>query len=545
MCRCWSARSLNHRRTPRPVVWLVKAAALATALLACLTTDAFAAGSISGSVTNAAGGAPIQNVQVRIHNAAGTLVASPVTDAAGAYLASGLPAGTYYLRTFDSVHFINELYNNLPCALGDCTPTTGTPVVVTDGVTTAGINFALVAGGRIGGTVTNAAGGAPIQNVQVRIHDAAGTLLGSVTTNAAGAYLTSGLPAHAGSGPAGTYRVRTDDSPGFVDELYNNLPCPADGCTVTTGTLVVVTVGATTAGIDFALAAGGQIGGTVTNAADGAPIPNVQVRINNAAGTFVGSATTNASGTYLTAGLPAGTYYARTGSTLSFVDELYDNLPCTLSSCTTTTGTPIVVTVGATTGGIDFALVAAGQIGGTVTWAAGGVPIPNVNVRIHNSAGTQVGSVNTNASGTYLTSGLPAGTYYARTSSLVFVNVVDELYNNLPCTLSNCTTTTGTPIVVTVGATTAGIDFALAVGGQISGTVTNAASGAPIPNVTVRVYDSTGAFVGTAINPTNAAGTSVTSGLPAGTYHVRTDDAPGFVDEAVQQSPVRAEQLRE
>ena len=78
-----------------------------------------------------------------IYNSAGDQMAFPTTNASGTYLTTGLPAGTYYVRTLNSASFFDELYNNLPCTTGICTVTTGTPVVVTVGATTSGVNFAL------------------------------------------------------------------------------------------------------------------------------------------------------------------------------------------------------------------------------------------------------------------------------------------------------------------------------------------------------------------------------------------------------------------
>ena len=43
-------------------------------------------------------------------------------------------------------------------------------------------------------------------------------------TNTAGVYTSyTGLP-------AGTYYARTSNSAGYLDELYNNIPCPGGGC---------------------------------------------------------------------------------------------------------------------------------------------------------------------------------------------------------------------------------------------------------------------------------------------------------------------------
>jgi len=43
-------------------------------------------------------------------------------------------------------------------------------------------------------------------------------------------------------------------------------------------------------------------------------------------------------------------------------------------------------------------------------------------------------------------------------------------------------------VSVTAGATTSGVDFGLALGGRISGTVTDAATGTPLAGVSVQVY---------------------------------------------------------
>jgi hypothetical protein len=49
--------------------------------------------------------------------------------------------------------------------------------------------------------------------------------------------------------------------------------------------------------------------------------------------------------------------------------------------------------------------------------------------------------------------------------------------------------TDGTPVMVTLNTTTSGIDFALERLGVISGTVTEAATGDPIPSARVNIWD--------------------------------------------------------
>jgi hypothetical protein len=205
-------------------------------------------------------------------------------------------------------------------------------------MTTSGIDFALNPGGTITGTVTAAGTGVPLASVTVSVHNSSGSSLGSTSTNASGVYTTRALA-------TGTYDIRTSNSLGYIDELYNNLPCAGGTCTATTGTGVIVTTGATTGRIDFGLAVGGTTAGTATNAGTGAPLANVSVRVYDAGGGPVGSATTNNSGIYTKGGLPTGTYFAR-ASASGYTGEIYDNLAISTSI---TSGTAIDIAAGSPT----------------------------------------------------------------------------------------------------------------------------------------------------------------------------------------------------
>ena len=266
-------------------------------------------------------------------------------------------------------------------------------------------------------------------------------------TNSSGAYTTaSGLL-------SGTYRARTSNGAEYVDEVYNAISCPGGTCSTTSGVPINVTVGSTTPGISFALEKGGRISGAVTDAVAGRPLASLSVRIHDSGGTYLTYAYTNASGLYTSPAFPAGVYYARTSSAQGYVDELYADRPCPAGLCTMTDGAPITTTAGATTTGINFGLTSGGRISGAVTDAATASPVAGAQVRIYDSSGRSMGSATANAAGAYTTStGLPSGTYYARTNAPGYL---DELYNNLPCPGGSCTPTSGSPIGVTAGATTA------------------------------------------------------------------------------------------
>ena len=481
-------------------------------------------GQIAGHISAAVGGAMLANISVNVADASGTFIwgwENP-TDAAGAYITTGLPAGTYYIRTESTSGYVNEFYDNLPYGSN---VTNTTPVVVALGATTPDIDFHLSTGGFISGVVLKAGGGA-VEGASVNFYDSSGQYAGSTGANVSGAYVSPALA-------AGSYYVSTGNNSARINEVYDNIPCV--NCSVTTGTLVPVTVGATHAGIDFALDAGGRISGRITNAAGGAGIAGVWVDFRDAANGFVGSSPqTDAGGYYTTEfGLPTGTYYASTNNNEAFINEAYDNLPGNTSPASRT---PIAVTAGATTPSIDFQLAAGGRISGQVVAAGTLLPLVNVGITFFDATGNGVSGTSTDATGHYLSQGQPAGTYFARANQGGIY--IQTLYPSTPCL--NCDVRTGTAIPVTVGNTTPGIDFALVVGGQIAGHMTNADGGAPLGNVNfnVELSDADGRYLGGQSGPPDAAGAYITNGLPAGTYYIRTAGDQDFVGECYDNLPL-------
>src|SRR5258708_1864845 len=95
--------------------------------------------------------------------------------------------------------------------------------------------------GAIGGTITTATTVTPT----ITVFDSAGRQAGSTT---GAAYTVNGLA-------PGTYYVKAS-APGYVTELYNDIPCVAADCVPASGTPVTVTA-STTSTADFTLTAGG------------------------------------------------------------------------------------------------------------------------------------------------------------------------------------------------------------------------------------------------------------------------------------------------
>jgi hypothetical protein len=220
---------------------------------------------------------------------------------------------------------------------------------------------------------------------------------------------------------------------------------------------------------------GGTITGVVRRASDGAGLPNFAVRVYDASTSLVTTVATDDGGAYSVTGLPSGTYFAHVApfdfTRLDLMPELFDGLPCpprAPTDCRIASGTPISVTAGATTAGIDFSLDPASTISGTVVAADTGAPLSR-RVAAY-AADVEVAFAQTNASGQYTLAGLAPGLYRVRASIpfAPFDKYVDTWYKDV------CVGCAGTPsaVIVPPSANVTGIDFSLASGGTISGTVT-------------------------------------------------------------------------
>jgi hypothetical protein len=470
-------------------------------------------GSVSGSVTDGTTGLGIAQVQVRLYTGSGWgAYQTADTGSDGSYSFPQVPPGTYYLTTYDN-RYLDQLYDGMPCE-ASCTVSTGTPVVVVSSASTPDIDFTLQMGGSVSGKVTSAATGEPISGGYILLYGSSG--------QPAYAYLGSTGSYRFGQLQAGTYYAKSDVGAPYADQLYDGILCEPT-CTVTTGTPIVVALGQETPNIDFALPTFGAFQGRVTDSVTGFPLVNTSVATYASDGTMSGYDYVDEYGDYMSGGLLTGTYFAVASSTTHF-DELYQNLLCQ-PSCDPTAGTPIAVTLGSTTGAIDFALDLGGGFTGKVTAAFSGGPLGGVRVEVFDGSGVSAGYANTNEQGSFMLGDLPAGVYFARTlrSSTYF----GQLYDGLPCE-GSCTVTGGTPIPVTSGVLTPGVDFSLASLGSISGIVSVAGTGQRLSYAYVYLYDSTSTYVGYGV--TDSEGGFRKTGLQAGTYFARAT-AGGYVPQ--------------
>jgi hypothetical protein len=477
------------------------------------------AAAISGRVTAAATGIGLAGATVvaeRMIDGTLTLIGSALSGPGGDYQIAGLFPGDYFVRTSFTPELVDQVWEGVECETF-CEPqNAGTAIPVATGSSVEGIDFALAAGGRLEGFVRLADGTTPVPGATVEVYflGAIGTAnLGNAVAGADGAWHFDGLA-------SGNYKVRAY-APALLAEVFPNALCPSPCDVFSPGNPIAVTTGATTSGIDLALAEGATISGVITDLGS-APLAGVAVALTNAASSRFANGVSNASGAWITGeGLEPGTYFARTSS--DHLDELWDNLVCE-PFCFPTAGTPITVTTGGTPG-IDFALALRGAISGTILENGTGVPIAGVTVGARDEIGSFVGFASTATDGTYRIGGLAPGPYFLTATDGFhvgeFYDDAGTCYDPFTCFPSQ----TPTEVAVVGSAETDGIDFGLDRGGVLQGVVVVAATHVPVQGAIVNLFRLDGNFETSAF--TGLDGRFRMSGLPAGVSYRISALPPG------------------
>ena len=505
-------------------------------------------GGFTGTVRSASNNQTLPDVQVQVYNASTSFVKGVVTDFSGNYTVDELPPGTYFARTTTTPgisvqNVLHELYGGLPCppnvdptdptALfrpdSACRIASGTPITVTDGASTSGIDFSLDPSGTITGAVVADGTSAPLAGVSVVVFRGDVEIARTETTNG-GLYIFAGLS-------PGSYRVRTALTQGNYVNEWSNGVCV--GCADVPGA-VTVGPGALVDGINFSLAPGGTITGTITCQF---LVPNEWLRIPviyayNASGVLVrnteidslesclGLSAPTLTHSYALEGLPPGQYYllARdvpanaigirpTGGL--FIDVLYGDIVCMTVDCDVRRGVPVSVTSGGTTTGIDFTARQGASSSSVVAFTP--------PLHVYDARGVELVSsvrLGLGFSPIQLIVGLPPGTYFAKYGA--------ALHGGVVCV--ECPPTSGTPIVIHSGDSSFPLDFGpTPFGHVVSGVVRDEAGAAPLSTITVEAFTNAGRLAASAI--TDLTGHYSIPAVQPGTYFLRTRNDRGFVDE--------------
>jgi len=373
--------------------------------------------------------------------------------------------------------------------------------------------------GGIAGTVTRQSTGAPAAGAIVSLYTASGSFLDEVVTGADGTYHFEGLADR-------DFLARAMGT-GLIGGAWDGVSCPCSltNCLVAADPIQVA--GSVVSGVNLALATGGTISGVVTDSSTGDPVA-AYVSLYSSSGSKVDGLSTDVDGTYVFDGVPAGTYFLRV-SAQGYLGELYDDIACA-TSCSAPSGTPVTVTEGTATSGVDFVLDPLGAITGTVTYAGTGDPIPNPMVSVYLAPYTWWGSVVGSEDGTYRVDDVPPGSYYVDAVADGFQR---EFFDDFPCPSGCSDPTQWQSVAVSLNQTTAGIDFSLDRLGTVTGTVTDAVTGAPIAAASIDVY------YGPHSSDSTTSGADGTFSIPVqpATFYLRTSALAPYRDEAWDDVP--------
>jgi len=460
----------------------------------CQSSAVAGTGAIRGRVTQAPGGTiPIENIEVAAYKLTCPYYSAyAYSDSDGYYIIDSLPAGKYEVWTYNDSIFLDIVWNDKR------TWETIDTVVVVLNDTTDSINFKLPVGGKITGRVTMLGASS---FVTVTAYD---TL--SEGDYSADVYIDFDSASYEIRRlPTGIYKVYTATTDSFAPEYYNNKQgwASADPIRVKEDSI--------TSNIDFTLAVGGKITGTVKLPGASSVSVTVWATDTTTEDSYYGSAS-NPSGdsaTYEIVGLPTGTYKVNTNTYYSqgYLGEYYSDKPDWASA------DPIRVKEDSITSNINFTLALGGKITGTVK-LPGASSISTTVLANETTTGYPYWVSASNPSGdsaTYEIAGLPTGTYKVYTYNSQ--GYLDEYYHDKPDYASADT------IHVTAGSIRPNINLTLTLGGIIKGNVSSSSKG-PVKGVKVDVFYTTNPTSYAKYGSTNSSGDYKIVGLQSRYYKI-------------------------
>src|SRR5215813_11267589 len=413
--------------------------------------------------------------------------AETVTARDGSYKLIGLTTGRYRI----SYQRCGNRGNYLP---------TRRLVKLTLGHTVSGFNAVLPLGAIVSGVVKDTKGN-PVPGICVQVEGK--HHFGGGRSSSDGSYSINAIPTGnyivhfaGGCGNAGSY------APQFYRGQTNRA----------SATQVHLTAGHTTGGIDAAMQPGATITGVVTDAS-GNKLSNVCVGISsigNQFELFASGLTFTRNGVYTATNLPPGLYTVSFGCFFGsgkFARQWF------MAQSDGGSANPVSAPAGVITSGIGAVLQPSGTIAGTVTNRSG-KPLPRICVmaRLRGTSSTVLffgpGFSVTRKGGTYLLRGLAPGSY-----AVQFTDCNRHATYGSRWYRKSATAQSSTPVTVTPGGTTAGINGVLAPGGSIAGRVMTSA-GAPVPGACAYAYDATTESFGYSV--ADSAGHYLITGLRTG-----------------------------
>ena len=363
------------------------------------------------------------------------------------------------------------------------------------------------------------------------------TVDGQASTDAQGHYAITALGAGDGSGKY----VLLARAAGRISLVYPNLPCGASSCPPP-GFPPTVTV--PNSAVDFTLYHPGSISGHVRRTDTNADVAGLTITAGGQSSTLV-STTTDANGNYVIGYLMPDSYLVQSG--YGQVPDQYALLPQMYAGhdfdavSSVSNADLVSISDGANATGIDFALDPGGAIQGSVMSSIDSEALPT-------QIGIQRLTPASSGSGFYIvatTLGFtdqpiqppPPGQYIIQpllpgTFKLLF-SAASTAY--LPNYFADATSSDSAQAVTVTGtATTGGVDAHLVPLQTIAGTITDAVSGQPVPNIVVHggpPLPGFGELEDIAQSRTDGQGKYLLQGLTPGSHYVWIYYSPGYLDQ--------------
>jgi len=360
------------------------------------------AAKISGTVTDAQTGDPVQAGNVYIYNAtSGDLITERIIQN-GSYTARDLSSGIVKIY-FDAsdLGYINEWHNNSPGWQHEIDNATSVALQAPNETI---VNAQLERGGGITGRVASVDPAYALSRGYVVIATPDDNHCTSSVFEEAGTYDVRGLP-------SGQYKVGFFASGEHEGVAFQFIPeCYDNKLTKVEAQLVTVTAPGITRGIDAQLTPGGTVAGHVRGAS-GKCLQNRDVSAFDLTGHLIKASKTEWDGSYQISGLLTGSYKIRFGNPEDWmsifypeVPEWYDNQP------TTATAQVISVTAPNRVDGIDAVLEQCASLSGHIVTDLG-AGLGNISVRAYDAVGIERGRATSLPDGIYSINCLPSGSF--------------------------------------------------------------------------------------------------------------------------------------
>ena len=286
-------------------------------LLSLLSSNVFAAASISGNITGSDTGLALDAISLWLFTTDCGYITGSVTDVNGDYLLEVPGAGDYYLFAIaNDTQFIdqqspymNQQYPGINM-FDSCYPvlndvTLGEAIAVAESEQVGGKDFILEPGGVIRGTISDSNGVLTYDTAVARLYKTGGQQqYVALNLEDDGSYRFGGIL------PGSYQMVLSSADLGLIDERYDNVKCPRNSCDPVLGEVIDIVTGLEViTGIDALLDPGAVIRGNLSDAGSETPAAGYCIYFYTEAGVYAGLGCTDDLGNFESrTGLPIGNY---------------------------------------------------------------------------------------------------------------------------------------------------------------------------------------------------------------------------------------------